>query len=681
MASFLRKIFGLRRKKLTKKDSITGRNNSFPVPYLSKLEGNQLESGQSLIVRGIIISNDEFVINLTSGSRVILDEETHVLDDRLLCMKVELQKKRIRLNACINGEWGSEGFVKHKWKNGDEFDIRIRCHEDEFEIFVEHKLCARFGHYVPLTKISHLYVDGCVELYSVSWEGREYIVPYAADIPGNFYPGRRLYISGLIKKRAKHFQLILYSGNNIALRMTTKFGFSKIFKMSIIIEPHISNKRNRLRAFNEDESNGLNQNFRETEKKDVDISVKTTLPSNLEENPKKDIFSSKEDISSHKENKRITSTKSNEMDNNNNKQKENEGKLIVSDGKKKNGKSFSTRISTMWEDVKRMMGFSPDCLNGGYRSIGSRSCTCPQYFEGQLCEQIICANGGTRLKEKTTGFGGIQTEEDICKCTHPIYITGRHCEQVNCQNGGRLLSDGNCQCVDGWYSGNFCQYYTSSWLVAIGIPLIFMALVIFCCVVCRMDLCSLCRQRPSLNTQRARSNDRRPRRRQHQQTCPSSFGDCRGQQPRNGQNRVRRSNDNSSNATRRQQQHDEHFLYSQQNILNAQQQEQQYILRLERFPMLYNNPNCIIDKPLDPPPPYEQAILCLPTPFGIPPNYCNFLTQQSTNISINQNNQQENIERNENINQMDENILEEREDENIQEENNQQTIQQPTTPK
>lgn len=71
----------------------------------------------------------------------------------------------------------------------------------------------------------------------------------------------------------------------------------------------------------------------------------------------------------------------------------------------------------------------------------------------------VCANGGKRIKEKTTCFGGIQTEEEICKCTHPIYITGRHCEQVNCQNGGRLLSDGNCQCADGWYSGTFCQVF------------------------------------------------------------------------------------------------------------------------------------------------------------------------------------------------------------------------------
>lgn len=235
MASLLRKLFGYKRKKVTKKDSITGRNNSFPVPYLSKLEGNQLEPGQSLIVRGIIVSNEEFVINLTNGPKVELDDEIRVLDDRLLCMRVEMggagkgkKKRRIHLNACISGEWGKEGIVKHKWQTGDEFDIRIRCHEDEFELFVDHKLCARFGHYVPLSQITHIYINGGVELYSVSWEGRTYTVPYAADIPGNFYPGRRLYISGLIKKRAKQFQLELCAGVNVAMRMSSRLGSSKV---------------------------------------------------------------------------------------------------------------------------------------------------------------------------------------------------------------------------------------------------------------------------------------------------------------------------------------------------------------------------------------------------------------------------------------------------------------------
>ncbi|KAL3114557.1 hypothetical protein niasHT_014364 [Heterodera trifolii] len=224
MASLLRKLFGYRRKKVTKKDSITGRNNSFPVPYLSKLEGNQLQPGQSLIVRGIIISSDEFVINLTNGPRVELDDEVRTLDDRLLCMRVEMGQKRrkVHLNACINGEWGREALIKHKWRNGDEFDIRVRCHEDEFELFIDHKLCARFAHYVPLSTISHIYINGGIELYSVSWEGRTYSVPYAADIPGNFYPGRRLYVSGVFKKRAKQFTLDLCAGANIALRFSPK---------------------------------------------------------------------------------------------------------------------------------------------------------------------------------------------------------------------------------------------------------------------------------------------------------------------------------------------------------------------------------------------------------------------------------------------------------------------------
>ncbi|KAH7714258.1 galactoside-binding lectin family protein [Aphelenchoides avenae] len=237
MASILRKIFGFHRKKVTQKDAITGRNNSFPVPYLSKLEGNQLQPGQSLIIRGIVVGRTEFVVNLTSGPRVEFDEATNTLDNRLLCVKVDITAKKVHLNACIDGEWGREGTVKHKWQQGDEFDIRIRCHEEEFEIFIEHKLVARFAHYVPLTNISHIYINGDVELYSVSWEGKYYVsvslrpktnlllqaIPYAADIPGNFYPGRKLYVSALAKNRAKQFTIDFHSGEEIACRVNPRF--------------------------------------------------------------------------------------------------------------------------------------------------------------------------------------------------------------------------------------------------------------------------------------------------------------------------------------------------------------------------------------------------------------------------------------------------------------------------
>ncbi|VDO52792.1 unnamed protein product [Haemonchus placei] len=150
MASFLRRFFGPKKPRLTRKDSITGRNKtlffilisgiSFPVfpsfkgrecvcvekrdphlrfavtsanvnvprgvPYLSRLEGNQLQPGQSLIVRGVITGTDSFVVNLTSGPIVEAEEGGEILDNRLLSIRCDISKNRICFNACVDGEWG-----------------------------------------------------------------------------------------------------------------------------------------------------------------------------------------------------------------------------------------------------------------------------------------------------------------------------------------------------------------------------------------------------------------------------------------------------------------------------------------------------------------------------------------------------------------------------------------------
>ncbi|TKR92944.1 hypothetical protein L596_007494 [Steinernema carpocapsae] len=229
MSSLFRKLFGGAHKKAaTKKDSVTGRNNSFPVPYLSRLEGNQLQPGQSLIVRGIVIGRGEFIINLTGGPNVEVDNESEPIDNRLLSVRVNVAQKKLFLNACIDGEWGREGSVKHKWATGDEFDVRVRCHEQFFEIFVEHKLVAKFAHYVPISNISHIFINGDVELYTVSWEGKYYSIPYAADIPGNFYPSRKLYVSALAKKTAKQMIIDFHAGNDIAFRFEPQIRDKKI---------------------------------------------------------------------------------------------------------------------------------------------------------------------------------------------------------------------------------------------------------------------------------------------------------------------------------------------------------------------------------------------------------------------------------------------------------------------
>ncbi|CAB3409324.1 unnamed protein product [Caenorhabditis bovis] len=237
MPSFLRRVLSFRKPKkvLTRKDSITGRNHTFDVPYLSRLDGNQLQTGQSLIVRGYITGNEGFIVNLTSGSNVELDEDgSGELDNRLLAIRVDLEKRRVFMNACIDGQWGKEAFVKQGYKDGDEFDIRIRCFEQHFEIYVEHKLIAHFKHYVPMSNISHIYVNGEVRLYSVSWEGKLYTMPYNADIPGNFYVGRKLFVSGIVDKKPKDFSIDFFSGDDIAFHFAPSFIQKKVNRSSTV---------------------------------------------------------------------------------------------------------------------------------------------------------------------------------------------------------------------------------------------------------------------------------------------------------------------------------------------------------------------------------------------------------------------------------------------------------------
>ncbi|GMT29495.1 hypothetical protein PFISCL1PPCAC_20792 [Pristionchus fissidentatus] len=242
MAAILRKLFGLKKKKksLPRKDSVTGRNKTFNVPYLSRLEGNALQPGQSLIVRGTIIGREEFLINFTSGPRVELDEETEELDNRLLSVRVDVAAKRVYLNACIDGEWGREGVVKHKWVAGDDFDIRVRCHRECYDVFIDYTLVATFAHYRPLSTVSHLYINGDIQLASVSWEGKYYALAYSAEIPENLYPGRRLHVSGTfkvddeLKAKPTSFFIDLLSGPDTALHFEPLLARKKVVRRSCI---------------------------------------------------------------------------------------------------------------------------------------------------------------------------------------------------------------------------------------------------------------------------------------------------------------------------------------------------------------------------------------------------------------------------------------------------------------
>lgn len=258
-------------------------------------------------------------------------------------------------------------------------------------------------------------------------------------------------------------------------------------------------------------------------------------------------------------------------------------------GGKKEGVDLGNIMSDSIEYLKKMLGLTPDCLNGGLKTLRGE-CVCPKFYRGELCEELICVNNGTLVK-----IPKLVPVQYACRCPHPEYVHGTHCELVKCLNGGRPMDNGYCKCLDYWYTGQFCQEYTASWGAVLGLPLICMVIVIICCVICRLDLFP-------------RKSTHSRRRRRAVQSGTSGEGTCR----RHHGLEVRSENRRGS----------ENYLRMQENLLNENSHGcasvlgpdrtvlPSYIIRLDTIPafnpQLSSNVNS--SKPLDPPPSYEQAI-------------------------------------------------------------------------
>jgi len=201
------------------------------VPYLAKLD-NVIQPGQSLVIRGVAVGQ-KFDVNLTSGPQV----QNYNGDDIGLHFSWRQKEKAIVLNSFENSGWKKE--ERHGGatiQEGQPFDLRIRAHDDRFEIFLEHKKVADFHHRVPLSILSHVFINGDVRLQALAWEGNYYSMPYRGGFPGNFVVGKKLFVTGLVEKDAKKFEINLYSGNSIALHFNPRLSDKVVVRNSRIGE-------------------------------------------------------------------------------------------------------------------------------------------------------------------------------------------------------------------------------------------------------------------------------------------------------------------------------------------------------------------------------------------------------------------------------------------------------------
>lgn len=197
-------------------EAINGRTHSLPVPYVSELKGGELSPGQTLSVTGKVLAGSEgFTVSLSSGRRV---------EDGCM-LNLHLHDGRLHLNAYVDGAWGHQQKEKAHIVEDMEVDLRIRCHDHHFEVFLNHKELHDFPYRSPLSLVDHVLVAGAIELHSVAWAGRYYAVPYEHVFPRGLGVGRSLYISAMPEDHgAKEFCVsLLNDKGDVALHVNPKF--------------------------------------------------------------------------------------------------------------------------------------------------------------------------------------------------------------------------------------------------------------------------------------------------------------------------------------------------------------------------------------------------------------------------------------------------------------------------
>lgn len=191
------------------------------MPYLSKLEGGQLNPGQTIFLKGRATGSTRFDINLHAGEKVTGVDRS----DIPLHISCNIGDGKMLINSLKLNNWEKEQKEKFPVKQGEFFDIRITAHEEKFTVFVNGKRICQVDYRQPVTSITHIYVMGECELTKCKWEGRYYPVPYESGLPdGILRPGKQLNISGIIEKKAERFAINLKAGAEIALHFNPRFG-------------------------------------------------------------------------------------------------------------------------------------------------------------------------------------------------------------------------------------------------------------------------------------------------------------------------------------------------------------------------------------------------------------------------------------------------------------------------
>lgn len=135
------------------------------IPYVAAVDGG-LMPGKMLKIQGKTSpSAIRFAINYQLGPNL------NPRDDIAIHISPRFPEGIITRNHIESMNWGPEENGGPMWiQPGEEFEIIVLCEQLQYKIAVNGKHFTEFAHRIPYQKVTHLVIDGDVEIKSIIYE-------------------------------------------------------------------------------------------------------------------------------------------------------------------------------------------------------------------------------------------------------------------------------------------------------------------------------------------------------------------------------------------------------------------------------------------------------------------------------------------------------------------------------
>jgi len=132
---------------------------------VGELEGG-LRAGTMLRIRGKVPPDAaRFAVNYQLGPSL------NPRDDIAIHVSPRFAEGVIARNHIESMTWGADESVGPMWiRPGQEFEMLILCDYQGYKIAINGQHFAEFIHRLPFVKVSHLVIDGDVEIHSITYE-------------------------------------------------------------------------------------------------------------------------------------------------------------------------------------------------------------------------------------------------------------------------------------------------------------------------------------------------------------------------------------------------------------------------------------------------------------------------------------------------------------------------------